>query len=145
MIGARLDFLARMAGHQGAISLVADNEVPCPLLKSTSEFCQLAFQFARRHCLIVLRSEYGRTPSLPFSATRASSAWRSDLRPACICARFTDNCSRATSRSSRAESAAISTFDGRGAAVHLGRHFQDHQYARRVHGGGQTLTHRFCG
>jgi hypothetical protein len=39
MIGARLDFLARMAGHQGAISLVADDEVPCPLLKSTSEFC----------------------------------------------------------------------------------------------------------
>jgi len=44
--------------------LVADNEVPGPLLKSTSEFCQLAFQFARRHCPIVLRSEYGRTTAL---------------------------------------------------------------------------------
>lgn len=59
MIGPRLDFLARMPGHQRAIPLVADNEVPCPLLKGTSEFCRLASQFARRHCLIVLRSEYG--------------------------------------------------------------------------------------
>jgi hypothetical protein len=35
MTGARLDFLARMAGHQGAIPLVADNEVPRSLLKGT--------------------------------------------------------------------------------------------------------------
>ena len=64
MIGPRLDFLAWMAGHQGAIPLVADNQVPGPLLKSTSEPCQLAFQFARRHCPIVLRCEYGRTTAL---------------------------------------------------------------------------------
>jgi hypothetical protein len=58
--------------------------VPCPLLESTSEFCQLAFQFARRHCLIVLGSEYGRTPSLRLSTVRACSAWRSDRRPSSL-------------------------------------------------------------
>ena len=58
MIGARLDLLARMAGHQCAISLVADDEVPRPCSKVHPSFASLRLNSLAVTVQIVLRSEY---------------------------------------------------------------------------------------